>query len=147
MADAFETIMANAKNYDEDALIEGVLVVEMVTGGKEMIVGSKLEPGVGPVVMVGVGGIYVEILKDVAFRVAPVTDIEAADMVESLKTKKLLEGVRGENPSDTSKVCEYIQRLSQLVTDFPEIKELDMNPILVLEEGKGCKVLDVRIGL
>jgi len=143
----FKTIMENAKKYDSNAEIKGVLIVEMVKGGKEMIIGSKLEPGMGPVVMLGMGGIYVEILKDVTFRLAPLTDQEANDMISSIKTKKLLDGVRGEKPSDINKLAECIQRLSQLVTDFTEIKELDMNPVLVMEQDQGCKILDVRIGI
>jgi len=144
---AFDTIVKNAKKYNKRADIKGVLVVEMVKGGKEMIIGSKLEPGMGPVVMLGMGGIYVEVLKDVTFKLAPMTNIEADDMISSIKTKKILEGVRGEKPSDVKKLSECIQRLSQLVSDFNEIKELDMNPVLVMEKNKGCKVLDVRIGL
>jgi 4-hydroxybutyryl-CoA synthetase (ADP-forming) len=145
--DGFKTIMDNARKYDSNAEIKGVLIVEMVKGGKEMIIGSKLEPGMGPVVMLGMGGIYVEILKDVTFRLAPLTDQEANDMISSIKTKKLLDGVRGEEPSDINKLSECIQRLSQLVSDFKEIKELDMNPVLVMEKGQGCKILDVRIGI
>ena len=144
---AFDTIIKNAKKYNKKADIKGVLVVEMVKGGKEMIIGSKLEPGFGPVVMLGMGGIYVEVLKDVTFKLAPMTNIEADDMISSIKTKKILEGVRGEKPSDIKKLSECIQRLSQLVSDFNEIKELDMNPVLVMEKNKGCRVLDVRIGL
>ncbi len=143
---AFDTIIKNAKKYNKNADIKGVLVVEMVKGGKEMIIGSKLEPGMGPVVMLGMGGIYVEVLKDVTFKLAPMTNIEADDMISSIKTKKILEGVRGEKPSDVKKLSECIQRLSQLVSDFNEIKELDMNPVLVMEKNKGCKVLDVRNG-
>ncbi|GKS67037.1 acyl-CoA synthetase [Nitrosarchaeum sp.] len=145
--EAFKTIITNAKKYNENAEIKGVLIVEMVKGGKELIIGSKLESGFGPVIMLGMGGIYVEVLKDVTFKLAPVTDKEADDMIASIKTQKLLQGVRGEKPSDISKLSECIQRLSQLVTDFKEIKELDMNPVLVMEKGKGCKILDVRIGL
>ena len=144
---AFDTIIKNAKKYNKKADIKGVLVVEMVKGGKEMIIGSKLEPGFGPVVMLGMGGIYVEVLKDVTFKLAPMTNLEADHMISSIKTKKILEGVRGEKTSDIKKLSECIQRLSQLVSDFNEIKELDMNPVLVMEKNKGCKVLDVRIGL
>ncbi len=144
---AFDTIIKNAKKYNKKADIKGVLVVEMVKGGKELIIGSKLEPGFGPVIMLGMGGIYVEVLKDVTFKLAPMTNVEADHMISSIKTKKILEGVRGEKPSDVKKLSECIQRLSQLVTDFNEIKELDMNPVLVMEKNKGCKVLDVRIGL
>ena len=144
---AFKEIIKNAKKYNKKAEIKGVLIVEMVKGGKEMIIGSKQEPGMGPVIMLGMGGIYVEVLKDVTFRLAPVTNKEADDMISEIKMQKILEGVRGEKPSDKAKLSECIQRLSQLVSDFKEIKELDMNPVLVLEKGKGCKILDVRIGL
>lgn len=145
--DAFDQITKNAKKYDKNAQIKGVLIQEMVKGGKELIIGSKQEPGFGPVIMLGMGGIYVEVLKDVTFRLAPVTNKEADDMIGSIKTKKLLEGVRGEKPADKKKLSELIQKLSALVTDFEEIKELDMNPVLVMEQGKGCKILDIRIGL
>jgi len=144
---AFKEIIKNAKKYDKKAIIKGVLIQEMVKGGKETIIGSKLEPGFGPVVMFGMGGIYVEVLKDVTFRLAPITDSEADEMISSIKTNKLLQGVRGEKPSDTKKLSECLQRISQFVSDFKEIKELDMNPVLVFENGKGCKVVDVRIGL
>jgi 4-hydroxybutyrate---CoA ligase (ADP-forming) len=144
---AFKEIIKNAKKYNKKAMIKGVLVQEMVKGGKEIIVGSKQEPGFGPVVMFGMGGIYVEVLKDVTFRVAPITNSEADEMILSIKTNKLLQGVRGEKPSDLQKLSECIQRISQLVTDFQDIKELDLNPVLVFEKGKGCKVVDVRIGL
>jgi len=144
---SFKEIIKNAKKYNKKAIIKGVLIQEMVKGGKETIIGSKLEPGFGPVVMFGMGGIYVEVLKDVTFRLAPITDSEADEMISSIKTNKLLQGVRGEKPSDTKKLSECLQRISQLVSDFKEIKELDMNPVLVFEKGKGCKVVDVRIGL
>ena len=144
---AFKEIIKNAKKYNKKAIIKGVLIQEMVKGGKETIIGSKLEPGFGPVVMFGMGGIYVEVLKDVTFRLAPITDSESDEMISSIKTNKLLQGVRGEKPSDTKKLSECLQRISQLVSDFNEIKELDMNPVLVFEKGKGCKVVDVRIGL
>ena len=145
---AFDTIMSNARKYDANAEIRGVLVAEMVSGGKEMIIGSKLEPGFGPVIMLGLGGIYVEVLGDVTFRLAPVGAAEACAMPSSLRTSKILQGVRGEKPSDVAKLSECIQRLSQLVFDFEsEISELDMNPVLVLAKGRGCRVLDVRIGL
>jgi 4-hydroxybutyryl-CoA synthetase (ADP-forming) len=144
---AFKEIIKNAKKYDKKAIIKGVLIQEMVKGGKETIIGSKLESGFGPVVMFGMGGIYVEVLKDVTFRLAPITDSEADEMISSIKTNRLLQGVRGEKPADTKKLSECLQRISQLVSDFKEIKELDMNPVLVFENDKGCKVVDVRIGL
>jgi 4-hydroxybutyryl-CoA synthetase (ADP-forming) len=143
----FNTIMANAKKYNANATIKGVLVQEMVKSAKETILGSKQDPLFGPVIMFGLGGIYVELLKDVVFRIAPIDEQEAIRMVQSIKTIKILKGVRGEKPSDLKAIVDSLQRLSQLVTDFPEIEEFDMNPLLVLEEGKGARAVDVRIGL
>jgi acetyl coenzyme A synthetase (ADP forming)-like protein len=145
--EAFTTIINNSRKYNSQANIEGVLVQEMVKKGRETILGAKQDPLFGPLLMFGLGGIYVEILKDVVFRLAPVTEQEAKRMVESLRTRKLFKGVRGEKPSDLKAVIETLLRLSQLVLDFPEIAELDINPLLVLEEGKGVCAVDVRIGL
>ncbi len=145
--DAYRKIMQSVTAHKPDAKILGVLVVEMIRGGKETIIGAKKDPKFGPLVMFGMGGIYVEVLKDVVFRLAPVDEQEAGRMIDSVKMRKLLSGVRGEKPSDVSSLAECVQRLSQLVTDFPEISEIDMNPLLVLEEGRGCRALDVRIGL
>lgn len=142
---AFRTIMENAKRYKSDARIKGVLVQEMVKSAKETILGASQDPTFGPVIMFGLGGIYVEVLKDVVFRVAPINEREASKMVESIKTIKLLKGVRGERPSDLRAIADSLQRLSALVVDFPEIKEFDINPLLVLEEGKGARVVDARI--
>lgn len=144
---AYRSIMSSVKNYKSDANILGVLVQELVKGGKETIIGAKHDPKFGPLVMFGMGGIYVEVLKDVVFRLAPINEYEARDMIESVKTSKLLKGVRGEKPSDVNAVVDCLLRLSQLITDFPEIAEFDMNPLLVLEDGKGCRAVDVRIGL
>lgn len=115
--------------------VEGVLVQRMVGGGKETIVGMHTDPGFGPVLMFGLGGIYVEALADVAFRVQPVTDVDAQEMVRSIRGIKLLQGVRGEPASDVGAVEEVIQRVSQLVGDHPEIRELDINPWIALPEG------------
>ena len=142
---AFVEITANARRYDPQARIDGCLVVEMVRGGRELIIGCKQEPGMGPMLMLGMGGIYVEVLKDVTFRLAPVTDVDAAQMIQSIKTRKMLEGVRGQKPSDVRALVECIRRVSRLVTDHPRIRELDMNPVVALQEG--CRVLDVRMGL
>ncbi|HET6779747.1 MAG TPA: acetate--CoA ligase family protein, partial [Nitrososphaera sp.] len=142
---AFRTITENALKYKSDAKIKGVLVQEMVKSAKETILGASQDPTFGPVIMFGLGGIYVEVLKDVVFRVAPIDEEEAINMVESIKTIKLLKGARGEKPSDLKAIADSLQRLSQLVVDFPEIKEFDINPLLVLEEGKGARVVDARI--
>ena len=143
---AFRAIKAGARKFDPKAEVRGVIVSEMVSGGREMIVGSKAEPGFGQVLMLGMGGIYVEALKDVTFRLAPVSPREASSMAQSLRASKLLSGVRGEKPSDAAALSECIQRLSQLVSELG-VRELDMNPVVVLEKGRGCRVLDVRIGI
>ncbi|MBE43573.1 MAG: acyl-CoA synthetase [Thaumarchaeota archaeon] len=144
---AYNSIISNVKKYKPDAKILGVLVQELVKGGKETIIGAKQDPKFGSLLMFGMGGIYVEVLKDVIFRLAPINEHEAKDMLESIKTSKLLKGVRGEKSSDVNALTDCLLRLSQLVTDFPEISEFDMNPLLVLEDGNGCKAVDVRIGL
>ncbi|NMJ87287.1 MAG: CoA-binding protein [Thaumarchaeota archaeon] len=144
---AYNSIISNVKKYKPDAKILGVLVQELVKGGKETIIGAKQDPKFGSLLMFGMGGIYVEVLKDVIFRLAPINEHEAKDMLESIKTSKLLKGVRGEKSSDVNALVDCLLRLSQLVTDFPEISEFDMNPLLVLEDGNGCKAVDVRIGL
>jgi 4-hydroxybutyryl-CoA synthetase (ADP-forming) len=144
---AFRSIIENARKYRTDAKIQGILVQEMVQSGKEIILGSKKDPLFGSLIMFGLGGIYVEVLKDVIFRLAPVGQEEAKRMVESIKTVKLLKGVRGEKPSDLQSIIDNLQRLSQLVTEFPEIEEFDMNPLLVFEEGKGACAVDVRMTL
>jgi 4-hydroxybutyryl-CoA synthetase (ADP-forming) len=143
----FRNIMDNVTNYRANADIKGILVQEMITSAKEIILGSKQDALFGSLLMLGLGGIYVEVLKDVVFRLAPIEEQDAIRMVKSIKTIKLLKGARGEKPSDIHSIIESLQRLSQLITDFPEIGELDINPLLVLEEGKGARVVDIRIGL
>jgi acetyl coenzyme A synthetase (ADP forming)-like protein len=143
--DAFRRIIENAKRFKDDAKILGVNVQEFITNGKEMIIGMKRDPQFGPLLMFGLGGIYVEILRDVSFRLAPIKELGALHMIESTKASKLLGGVRGEKSSDILSIVEYLERMSQLVMDFSEIEEIDINPLLVFEQGKGSKVVDVRI--
>lgn len=145
--EAFTTIIENAKKYKQDAKINGVLIQEMIPTSKEIILGGKHDKLFGPLIMFGLGGIYVEVLKDVVFRLAPINESEALEMIKSIKTFPLLRGVRGEKPSDINGISDCLMRLSQLLVDFPEIEEFDINPLLVLEEGKGVRVVDVRIGL
>ena len=145
LRNSFNTITGNALKYKSDAKIKGVLVQEMVKSAKETILGASQDPTFGPVIMFGLGGIYVEVLKDVVFRIVPIDEQEAMNMVESIKTIKLLKGVRGEKSSDLRAISDSLQRLSQLVVDFPEIKEFDINPLLVLEKEKGARVVDARI--
>jgi len=121
------------------------LVQKYLPGGKEVIVGAKAEDGLGHLVMFGIGGIYVEIFKDVVFKLSPVTDLEAQEMLSSLKTTPLLKGVRGEKGVCEKGIIEVIQRLSQLVTELPVIREMDLNPVIAFEDG--VFVADARIGL
>ncbi|MGD2152167.1 MAG: acetate--CoA ligase family protein, partial [Gemmatimonadales bacterium] len=130
----------------EDA-VDGVLVQQMVTGGRETIIGTTLDPSFGPLIMFGLGGIYVEALGDVAFRAHPVCDIDAAEMIRQLKGYRLLEGVRGEPGVDFGALQEAIQRISQLVGDFPQIAEIDINPFVAFESGRRSMALDARVVL
>ncbi|MFQ5512025.1 MAG: acetate--CoA ligase family protein [Candidatus Krumholzibacteriia bacterium] len=125
--------------------VEGYLVQEMAQAGKEVILGMTTDPKFGPVLMFGMGGKYVEIIKDITFRVMPVTDIDARQMVRSIKSYPLLEGVRGDEAVDVEFIEESIQRLAQMVDDLPEIVELDMNPVMVTPDRSACRVVDARI--
>jgi len=145
MREAFDTLIARAKEHQPDATIWGVQVQEMVTNAREIIIGMNRDPQFGPLVMFGLGGIYVEVLKDVTFRVAPMSRIQADEMVRAIRSFKLLTGVRGQAASDLDAVVDAILRISQLVTDFPEIAELDINPLLVREQGQGAVAVDMRL--
>jgi acetate---CoA ligase (ADP-forming) len=111
------------------------LVQKFLPGGRELIVGASVSRGLGHLVMFGLGGIYVEVLKDVVFKIAPVTGIEAREMLASIKTKALLDGMRGEKGIDKEKVIDLILRVSQILTDLPMIQEMDLNPILAFENA------------
>jgi acetyl coenzyme A synthetase (ADP forming)-like protein len=143
--EAFRRIMRNVRQAKSDAKIVGINVQEFIKSGKEVIIGMKRDPKFGPLLMFGSGGIYVEIFRDVSFRLAPIKELSARHMIESTKVNKILLGARGERPSDIDSIVECIGRMSQLVTDFSEIQEIDINPLLVFEQGKGCKVVDARI--
>ncbi|MCK5670425.1 acetate--CoA ligase family protein, partial [Candidatus Bathyarchaeota archaeon] len=129
------------------AKIYGITVDKMVPRGREMIIGMSRDPQFGPMVMFGLGGIYVNYLKDVAFRLAPMNVREAQHMMEETRSYSLLKGVRGETPADIDKLREAILRVGHLVWDFPELKDLDINPIFVYDDGKGVNALDVKITL
>jgi len=117
----------------------------MIQDGKETIFGVTTDPQFGPLIMFGLGGIYVEVLKDVSFRVHPLADLDAQEMIQQIQGYKLLTGVRGEKPVDFAQIEENLLRLSQLITDFPEIQQVDINPLLVFEMGKKCKVVDAKM--
>ncbi|HDJ26923.1 MAG: CoA-binding protein [Thermoplasmata archaeon] len=143
--ETFNKIVENAKKYKPDARIVGVTVQELAPQGLEVIVGATRDPQFGPVVAFGLGGVMVEALKDVSFRVAPVTPEDAEEMVREIKARDLLGPFRGQKPRDVGALKEVISRISQLVTDFPEISELDANPVMLYGEGEGLKVVDARI--
>jgi len=132
---AFIEITTNVKRFMPDAFIEGVMVYEMVTGGKEVILGVSFDRTFGHMIMFGLGGIYVEVLKDVSFRIVPVTEEEAFDMINEIKGSRILDGVRGEKPYDKKDIANRLRSLSRLVEDFPIIKEVDINPYLVMNNG------------
>jgi acetyltransferase len=123
----------------------GVLIQEMIPGGKEIILGAKRDPSFGPVLLFGLGGIYVEVFKETSLRVAPINRSEAEEMISELKTASILKGLRGERPLDVGALIENLLKLSQLMMDFPEIEGIDINPVKVLE--KGAIAVDARIVL
>ena len=143
--DAYSELLQQVTSAKNDVEIWGVLVQEMVRGGKETILGMKRDPHFGALLMFGLGGIYVEVLRDVTFRIAPIRELGAKKMIENIKGIKLLMGYRGEPASDLDAIAESLLRLSQLVTDFPEIEEMDINPLIVLPAGSGARVVDARI--
>ena len=145
--DAFDLITYRATRHMPDAIIWGCQVQQMVKGGREVIIGMNRDPQFGPLLMFGLGGVYVEALKDVTFRVAPIDRREAREMLTEIRAYNLLRGVRGEKPADLDAVADTLVRVSQLVTDFPEIVELDINPLLVFAAGQGVLGLDMRLAL
>lgn len=144
--EAYQTILKNAKDYKEDADIHGILVQEMAPWTTETIIGSVNDPTFGPSVMFGLGGIFVEVLKDVTFRVAPISDKEAELMLEGIRGAPILDGVRGEAPRDKKALAHVLSQYANMITDLgEEILESDANPVLVYDEGQGVKVVDARI--
>jgi acetyltransferase len=143
---AFERIMQNAQRYNPHAELQGVSVQEMVTGGRETIVGMTSDPQFGPGIIFGLGGIFVEILKDTILNVPPLDADEAREMIESLKGTAILKGARGQKPADLAAIANVLLNFSQLCLDLRgAVKEIDINPLLVLDEGKGAKAVDCLI--
>jgi acetyltransferase len=143
VVEAYHSILQSVREAQPEARMEGVLVESFLQGGKEVIIGMSSDARFGPILMFGLGGVYVEALKDVTFRVQPVTRIDAEEMIRSLRSFPLLEGVRGEEGSDLSVLAEVIQRVSQLVGDHDRILELDLNPFLSFSQGG--RAVDARV--
>src|SRR3712207_3853791 len=139
----YETILANARKYKSDAKIEGVQVQQMLKGGTEVIVGSITDGSFGKLVAFGLGGVLVEVLKDITFRLAPATREDALSMLDGIQAAEMLKGVRGGEPVDRDALADVIVKVSQLVSDFPEIVELDLNPVFAT--AKDAIAADVRI--
>ncbi|MBM3291629.1 acetyl-CoA synthetase [Candidatus Bathyarchaeota archaeon] len=139
----YNTIITNIKKNVPTATIEGILVQEMAPKSTEVIIGSTNDPTFGMTIMFGLGGIFVEILKDVSFRIVPITKIDAEEMIEEIKAKKILEGARGMPKADKETIVNTLLATSKMLVECPEIKELDMNPVLVYE--KGARIVDARV--
>ncbi|MDH5459861.1 MAG: acetate--CoA ligase family protein [Candidatus Bathyarchaeota archaeon] len=140
---AYKQILKNVRKHKSKATIVGMLVQEMAPSSTEVIVGATKDPQFGPAIMFGLGGIFVEVLKDVTFRIAPVTEDEAREMITEVRAYPLLKGYRNMPPADIDAIVKILLNTSRLVTEHEEIKELDLNPIMVYE--KGAKTVDARI--
>ncbi len=147
VADAFDLMMLRIRQRAPEARIEGAYVEKMLPRGLEVIIGMSRDPQFGPMLMFGLGGIFVEVMKDVTFHLAPVTHEEALQMLASTRSYEILQGARGQRAIDLAAVATGLQRISQLTTDFPEIDEVDINPFIVGEVGRESFVADVRITL
>jgi len=146
-AAAYARILKNVQQAVPDANIEGVLVEQMAPKGVEVILGASRDARFGPLMMFGLGGTLVEVLKDVSFRLAPMWRISAERMVRQIRSFKVLDGFRGSPPSDVDAIVDTLLRLSEMVCNHPEISELDINPLIVHAQGEGCSVADSRVML
>jgi acyl-CoA synthetase (NDP forming) len=142
---AFTEIQQRLENAGKVHEMDGILVQPMISGGVELMVGITQDPLFGPLIGFGLGGIHVEILKDVCFRVTPITDRDAAEMVRTIKGYRLLEGYRGHPPADIAAIEDVLLRVARLVEEIPQISELDLNPVIALPPGHGCQIVDARI--
>jgi len=140
---AYQEIISKAIKYNKKAKISGVIVYPMVPQGTEIIIGMTKDPSFGPVIMFGLGGIFVEVLKDVSFRIIPLEERDAQEMIAEIKGYKILKGARGEAPKDIEAIKNLLMKVSKLTMENPEIKEIDLNPVFVFE--KGLQVVDARM--
>ena len=140
---AYQEIISKAKEYNKNAEISGVIAYAMVPQGTEIIIGMMKDPHFGPVIMFGLGGIFVEILKDISFRILPIEERDAREMISEIKGYEILKGARGNPPRDIQAIKEVLMKVSQLTMENPEINEIDLNPIFVFE--KGLQIVDARM--
>ncbi|HID80555.1 MAG TPA: acetyl-CoA synthetase [Ignisphaera sp.] len=143
--EAFRKIMNNVKNAAPNARVVGILVQEMVPYGLEVIVGGLRDAVFGPVIMFGLGGVFVEVLKDVSFRIAPLYPEDIDEMIREIKAYRVLEGYRGEPPRDIDSIKDIIYKVSKLMLEVEKIRELDLNPIMLYRKGEGAKIADARM--
>jgi acyl-CoA synthetase (NDP forming) len=139
----YQEIIFKAKKYNKEAKISGVIVYPMVPQGTEIIIGMMKDLHFGPVIMFGLGGIFVEVLKDISFRILPIEERDAEGMITEIKGYEILKGTRGEPPRDIQAIEEVLMKVSKLTMENPEINEIDLNPIFVFE--KGLQVVDARM--
>ena len=142
---AFQDIVARARQFVPIDAVDGVLIQPMIAGGVETMIGITEDPLFGPLVAFGLGGVHVEILGDVRFRIAPLTDRDADELLHEIHGFRLLEGYRGHPPADIEAIREILLRISRLAQEVPEIAELDLNPVMALPPGNGCRIVDARI--
>jgi len=145
VVDAYQAIMDSCKHYKSDAKISGVEICEMVPKGMETIIGARTDPSFGPTIMFGLGGIYVEVMKDVSFRALPIDRSEAVKMIKEIRAYPLLLGVRGEEKKDINSVLSAIMIIGAIMENCPDISDIEINPLVVYEDGKGSKAVDARI--
>lgn len=140
---AYQDIIYKVKKYKKEAKISGVIAYSMIPQGTEIIIGMMKDPCFGPTIMFGLGGIFVEILKDISFRILPLEERDAEEMISEIKGYQILKGIRGETPKDVKSIRDVLMKISQLVMENPEIKEIDLNPVFVFNEG--LRVVDARM--
>ena len=141
--DAYNHILSNVKQHDPMARVEGILVQSMAPVGVEVIVGGLRDSTFGPTVLFGMGGVFVEVLKDASFRVAPITELDSRQMIEEIRGYALLRGIRGQPPSDEGAITQILQATSKIMLDNPQIQQIDLNPVIVY--ARGATAVDARI--
>ena len=146
LIEAYHQVMANVERYEPKSQIRGVLIQEMIENGREVIVGMSRDPQFGPTVVFGLGGVFVEVLKDTSLRVAPITRVDAEEMVKEIKGHKILEAFRGRPEADIEGIIDTLLKLSKLSIDLVDVvSEIDINPLIVLDKGNGVKAVDALI--